>query len=203
MQKEDEVIKRIQLDPKPIIGRIRPTPVKPEDYQIDRQKVLDIIHVLDNQGRQFEKTPKTYANSGEEDLRNVLFVNLNSIFEGKATGETFMAKGKTDIYLNIDKGNILVFECKFWGGQKLYGQTIDQLLNYLTWRNNYGVIILFSKQRNFSNILEESKGAIQSHGAYRQVFHIVRETHVLSHHTLPIDDKKNVEVHHLFYNLYV
>ena len=44
-------------------------------------------------------------------------VVLNAIFSGKATGETFSNKGKTDIYLNIEKGNILVFECKIWGGK--------------------------------------------------------------------------------------
>lgn len=40
---------------------------------------------------------------GEEALRDVLLVSLNSIFEGKATGETFSKRGKTDIYLNINK----------------------------------------------------------------------------------------------------
>jgi hypothetical protein len=164
---------------------------------------LDIISVLDNQGRQFEKTPKTYKSSGEEDLRNVLLVNLNSIFEGKATGETFMNQGKTDIYLNIDKGNILAFECKIWGGQKLYGETIDQLLSYLTWRNNYGVTIFFCRQKNFSNILQECKLAIQNHSTYVEGFQTVSETHFLSRHRHPSDDKKNVEIHHLLYNLFI
>lgn len=166
-QKEDEAIKRIQVDQKPLIQRVRPTPKALEDYVIDRQKVLDIVHILDNQGRQFEKTPKSFQHSGEEDLRNVLLVGLNTVFEGRATGETFMAKGKTDIYLNIDKGNILVFECKIWGGRKLYNETIDQLLGYLSWRNNYGIIITFSKNKNLSGVLEESKEMTQTHSSFK------------------------------------
>lgn len=202
-QKEDEVIKRIQVDQKPLIQRVRPTPNALEDYMIDRQKVLDIVHILDNQGRQFEKTPKSFQHSGEEDLRNVLLVGLNTVFEGRATGETFMAKGKTDIYLNIDKGNILVCECKIWGGRKLYNETIDQLLGYLSWRNNYGVIITFSKNKNLSSVLEESRETIRTHSSFKGSFQTISTTHFLSHHRLPADDLKNVEVHHLFYNLFI
>lgn len=200
-QKEDEAVKRIQLDPKPIIKRVRPTPHQPEEYVLDQSKVLDIISILDNQGRQFEKTPATYQKMEEEELRNILLVNLNSVFEGKATGETFSIKGKTDIHLNIDKGNILAFECKYWAGQKVYAQTIDQLLGYLSWRMNYGVIILFSRQKNFSHVLSEAKTTIPNHPSYRKGFKTVTESHFLSHHVLPTDEQKQVEIHHLFYTI--
>ena len=79
---------------------------------MDREKVIDIIKLIDNQCLQFEKTPKTYNKFDEPNLRDLILANLNSVFEGKATGETFNSNGKTDIYLNIDKGNILVAECK-------------------------------------------------------------------------------------------
>lgn len=200
-KKEDAATTRIKLATKPIVQRIKPNPQKPEEYEIDRNKVIDIIEVLDNQGRQFEKTPKTYANSGEEDLRNVLLVNLNSIFEGKATGETFSNKGKTDIYLNIDKGNILVFECKFWEGLKKYHQTIEQLLGYLSWRMNYAVIIKFYKQKNFEKSLSDVKDIVEKHPSYRTGFQQINKTHFLSQHRLPTDDLKNVEIHHLFYKI--
>jgi hypothetical protein len=203
IKKEDEIIKRVQLDTTAIVKRVRPTAALLEDYVIDRQKVLDIIHILDNQGIQFEKTPKTYQNTEEEDLRNVLLVGLNTVFEGKATGETFMAKGKTDIYLNIDKGNILVCECKIWGGKKLYSDTISQLLGYLTWRNNYGIVITFSRIKNLSRELEESVDSIKNHTSYKKGFHRISSRHFLSHHCLPSDDMKYVEIHHLFYNLHI
>ena len=152
-QKQNPAATRIKLDPKPLVKKVKPNPSLPEEYVLDRSKVLDVISIIDNQGRQFEKTPKTYKDFGEEDLRNVILVGLNMLFEGKATGETFSHKGKTDIYLNIDKGNILIGECKIWGGQALYNKTIDQLLGYLTWRHNFGVMIIFVKQKNFSKVL--------------------------------------------------
>jgi len=200
-KKEDEAIKRIQLDTKTLVQRIKPSAAQPENYVIDRSKVLDIIHVLDNQGIQFEKTPATFTTSSENDLRNILLVGLNTVFQGKATGETFNAKGKSDIYLNIDKGSILVCECKIWGGQKLYGETIDQLLGYLTWRENYGIMITFVKNKSLSNVLKEAELAINVHASYRKDFQIIKDSHFLSHHVLPTDEFKHVEIHHLFYTI--
>jgi len=201
-QKESEAVTRIKLDPKPIVKRIKPNPQLPEEYVLDRSKVLDIISVIDNQGLQFEKTPKTYKDFEEEGLRNVILVGLNSLFEGKATGETFSYNGKTDIYLCIDKGNILISECKIWGGKVLYHEAVDQLLGYLTWRQNFGIMITFVKLKNFSKVLSEAPGIIQQHPSYRSDYQQVAANHFLSHHKLDQDETKDVEIHHLFYNLY-
>ena len=201
-QKQNPAATRIKLDPKPLVKKVKPNPSLPEEYVLDRSKVLDVISIIDNQGRQFEKTPKTYKDFGEEDLRNVILVSLNSLFEGKATGETFSHKGKTDIYLNIDKGNILICECKIWGGPALYNKTIDQLLGYLTWRHNFGIMITFVKQKNFSKVLSETPAIMQQHVSYRPGFHQNATHHFSSPHVLPHDESRNVEVHHLFYNLY-
>lgn len=192
---------RIILDSKPIVNRIKPNPKLPEEYLLDENKVNDILEVLDNQARSFERTPKALALLGEENLRDLLLANLNSIFEGKATGETFSKKGKTDIYLNIDKGNILVFECKQWGGKKLLHETIDQLRGYLTWRHNYGVIICFSKVKGFSKILTDAASIIQESQSFRNTYKKINETHFSAIHSLE-DEEKEVKIHYLFYNLF-
>jgi hypothetical protein len=200
-KKEDEIVTKIQLDTSPIVRHVRPNPVQPEDYIIDREKVTGVIHILDNQGRQFEKTPETYKDFGENDFRNVLLVSLNSVFEGKATGETFNGKGKTDIHLNIAKGDILVCECKIWAGQELYKKTISQLLGYLTWRENFGILITFIRSTKPGKVLKEAAAAIKSHETYDRGFHEIAESHYMSHHHSPIDETRKVEVHHLFYNI--
>lgn len=200
-RKDDALIKKIQIDRQPFVKRLKPQTTE-EDYQLDREKVVDIIKLIDNQCIQFEKTPRTYDPFGETNLRDLILANLNSIFEGKATGETFNNKGKTDIYLNIDKGNILVSECKFYGGEKLYHDTIDQLLGYLTWRQNYGIMISFCRQKNFSKILDDAETIIKKHPSYEANFERLTESHFTSKNTLPSDDYKYVEIHHLYYNLY-
>jgi hypothetical protein len=140
---------------------------------------------------------------GENDLRDFILANLNSVFVGKATGETFNNKGKTDIYLNIEKGSILVSECKFYGGKKLYHETINQLLGYLTWRENFGIMITFCKQRNFNKILIDSEQIIVSHQTFNSDFKKINENHFVSKHTMPNDDYKYVEIHHLYFNLFI
>lgn len=192
---------KINVDHKPIVKRIKPNPQLPEEYVLDETKVNDILEVLDNQAKSFEKTPKVFVSLGEEDLRDVILSNLNSIFQGSATGETFSKKGKTDIYLNIDKGNILVFECKNWGGKKLFLETIDQLRGYLTWRHNYGVIIFFVKAKNFSKILSEILADLQESSSYINSARKLNETHFIADHRLD-DEDKIVKIHYLFYNLY-
>lgn len=193
---------RITLDPKPIVTRIKPKPNLPEEYILDENKVNDILEVLDNQAKSFERTPGALAPLGEESLRDLLLANLNSIFEGKATGETFSKKGKTDIYLNINKGNILVFECKLWGGKKLLQDTIDQLRGYLTWRQNYGVIVIFSKIKTFSKIISDIPVIVQESLSYKSSFRKINETHFSAVHTLE-DEGKEVKIHYLLYNLFI
>lgn len=200
-RKDRDIVKQILVNKKPFVSKIKPK-IPDEDYQLDREKVIDIIKLLNNQCVQFEKTPKTYEKFDEPNLRDLLLSNLNSIFEGQATGETFNNEGKTDIYLNIDKGNILVAECKFYGGQKLYHKTIEQLLGYLTWRHNYGIMLSFCNQKNFTKILDDAESIITSHESYEKGFQKIDKAHFISVHVLPGDDYKYLEIHHLYYNLY-
>lgn len=199
---DSEAVRKIILSTAPLVKKVAPRPAAPPEYELDGQMVLDIIAFVDNQGRQFERTPKSFVDFDETALRNTLLVNLNSIFSGKATGETFSNKGKTDIYLNIEKGSILVFECKMWGGQVLYHATIDQLVGYLTWRHNFGVMVTFARKKNFGSILAEIPAIIASHPTYVRGVRQFSDTHFASYHRLPQDESKTVEIHHLFYNLY-
>jgi hypothetical protein len=65
---------------------------------------------------------------------------LNGVFEGQATGETFNFQGKTDILIRAQGKNIFIAECKFWKGEKVFLETIDQLLSYLSWRDSKAAI---------------------------------------------------------------
>jgi hypothetical protein len=175
---------------------------QPEELVLDKDKVLAVIEIVDRTGRQFENAPFSYAKLGEEDLRSIILNHLNTIFEAGATGETFSKKGKTDIYLVIPTGGILIAECKYWTGQAHYSQTIDQLFGYLTWRHNYGICVTFSRNVGFTNILEQAEHAIRGHATFKGVLRRIAESHFESVHRFPDDDRKAVEVHHLFYDLY-
>ncbi len=191
----------VRISHTPLVQRVKPKPTLPEQYVLDENKIDDVINLLDNQARSFEQTPGAFKALGEEDLRDILLSNLNSVFEGAATGETFSKKGKTDIYLKIAKGQILICECKLWAGRSLYEKTIDQLRGYLTWRHNYGIMITFVRNKDFSKVLQETENAIQEHPSYLNGLRKIGETHFVSNHKVD-DDTKEVKIHHLFYHLY-
>jgi hypothetical protein len=45
---------------------------------------------------------------GEEDLRSHFLVQLNGVFQGQATGETFNFQGKTDILIRVEGRNVFM-----------------------------------------------------------------------------------------------
>jgi hypothetical protein len=175
---------------------------KKEEFILDKSKVFLILDMIEKIGLGFEVSPQIYNKMEEEDLRHIILNNLNTVFEGAATGETFSKRGKTDIHLNIAKGYILIAECKFWEGVKKYYEAIDQLFRYLTWRQNYGILITFSKNKSFSRVLEAAGRCIPDHLTYRSGFTRLEGSHFESVHYFPEDENKMVEVHHLFFNLY-
>lgn len=120
-----------------------------------------------NAALSIERTPSAFSKLEEEDLRDILLSVLNSIFQGTASGETFSKIGKTDIYLDVSKGQIMIFECKFWHGGRAYESSMNHLFNYLTWRENFGIIITFNRDNmNFSDIIETAKIAACNHRTY-------------------------------------
>ena len=193
---------RISVDVKQFVKLIKPTPKLPEEYILEESILKEILNYVDNQCKTFERTPSSYKNLGEEQLRDIILSALNGIFEGNATGETFVKKGKTDIHLKIEKGEILIFECKNWGGEKIYLDTITQLTGYVTWRQNYGVVVMFCKNKDFSKILSQIPDIIQKHPQYVSGYRQVSQGHYVSEHSLPEDSGKIIKVHHLIYNIY-
>ena len=176
---------------------------RPKEFILEKTHVLTILEMITKIGLQFEVTPKVFGGLEEEALRDIILTDLNTVFEGGGTGETFSKLGKTDVHLNIAKGCILIAECKFWGGEKVYHEALDQLFRYLTWRQNYGILVTFSKKSRFTNVLEAAKTCIRAHKTYKGGFSEHSASHFESHHLFPEDQNKTVEIHHLFFNLYI
>jgi len=169
--------------------------LKPEEFQT-------ILDVIEGQGVTFERTPQTAAKLEEEDIRNLILSSLNAVFNLGAVGEAFSKQGKTDIYLVVPEGGILIAECKVWYGPHTIGEAVDQILGYLTWRDAYGVVLLFSRNKGFSNVLGAIPEAINGIASLRGELHHVDDHHWLARHTLPGDDSQTVEIHYLVYNIY-
>ncbi len=90
---------------------------KPEPA-IDESIYKQILSIINDVGKQFERLPSTYAGKEEEHLRDHMLLILEPNFEGAATGETFNKSGKTDILLRYEGNNAFIAELKFWRGKK-------------------------------------------------------------------------------------
>ena len=169
---------------------------------LDREEVASLVDFIEQYLRQFEVAPETYSAMDEEKLRNLLVGMMNANYPGSTTAETFSKLGKTDISLRIDSGHVLVCECKFWSGAKAYGDALNQLFGYLTWRQNYGVLIGFCRLKDMSKAVFGAKKATSEHSAFAQgALHERSETRFISRHVHPQDTSKLVEIHHLFVDL--
>ncbi|MGE8131696.1 hypothetical protein ACQKQD_32590 [Methylobacterium sp. NPDC080182] len=137
-------------------------PFKPEPA-LEEAEYQHILSVMDNMTRVMERSPHTFHNMGEEDIRQHFLVQLNGQYDGQATGETFNFQGKTDILIRSEGRNIFIAECKFWHGEKVFTETVDQLLSYLSWRDSKTALVIFNRNRNFSAVIEAIKGAMAKH----------------------------------------
>jgi len=133
------------------------------DPTFDDQSYSKTLDVIENMAFVMERSPSAFASMGEEDLRQHFLVQLNGRFKGAASGETFNNTGKTDILIRVGGHNIFIAECKFWNGSKVFTETIDQLLRYLTWRDTQAAVIIFNRNKDFSNVLRSIQEATDAH----------------------------------------
>lgn len=133
---------------------------------MDTAQYHEILSLINDMGKEFERLPSTSKSKGEEDLRDFILLMLQPHFTGSVTGETFNHTGKTDILLRYENSNVFIAECKFWKGEKGYLATIDQLLNYLTWRDSKVAVIVFVRGREFSQVINKIKEATPKHSNY-------------------------------------
>ncbi|WP_426440090.1 hypothetical protein [Bradyrhizobium genosp. P] len=154
----------------PISAPFRPEPA------MDSAIYEEILEIMHNMTLVMERSPTSFKKMGEEDIRQQFLVQLNGRFEGTATGETFNFEGKTDILVRVEGKNIFIAECKFWGGQKAYLETIDQLLGYLSWRDTKTCVAIFNRNKDFSNVLKSIREATELHHNKKRGPDILGET---------------------------
>ncbi len=130
----------------------------------------NILTIIKDMALAMERSPKTFSSLNEEEIRDFFVILLNGHYQGNATGETFNGSGKTDILIRYQDANAFIGECKFWKGEKKLAEAIDQLLGYITWRDTKTALIIFSKQKDLSSVLEKSKHTIKEHKKFKAEF---------------------------------
>lgn len=125
------------------------------EYCISDYDYSNIKNIIDLACVSMEKSARTFYKFQEEELRDIILSNLNTHYQGNATGETFNKRGKTDIHISFENKSAYIGECKIWHGIKKFYEAIGQLFSYMTWRDTKTSLIIFNKDtKDFKKILE-------------------------------------------------
>ncbi len=184
----------VPVVPKKITPQMPPAstvPFKPEPV-LTMEQYENILSIASGMVHVMERSPSSFVNMKEEDIRQHFLVQLNGQYEGKATGETFNESGKTDILIREEDKNIFIAECKFWEGSEAFTKAINQLLGYISWRDTKTAILLFNRNKNFSDVLAKIPDLVKQHSNFKREMGYEKETgfrYVLHH-----NDDKNREI---------
>lgn len=151
--------------PEPVVDK-KSTKKYVETPAMDDGFYADILDVIYTFFKSVEKKPSTYKSKDEEGLRDYVLPTLETRYDNTSvTGETFNKGGKTDILIRYKDGsNLFVAECKYWKGEGVLFETINQLFDrYLTWRDSKVAIIFFVKNKEFSKVLKTLQESIPKH----------------------------------------
>ena len=159
----------------PIPPKASSEPYQPEPI-LDEKEYQHILSIMQHMVKVMECSPGAFCHLGEEDLRTHFLVQLNGHYEGQASGETFNYEGKTDILIKSEGRNIFIAECKIWKGSKNHEETIEQLLGYLSWRDTKAAIVIFNRNKNFSNVLKELEETTPKHTNCKKLLNKNSET---------------------------
>ena len=151
---------RRKITPKPPQASSQTDQLEPALDEVDYEHILKVI---ENMAQVMEYSPAAFSDMGEEALRWHFLVQLNGHYEWQTTGETFNKGGKTDILIRSEGKNIFIAECKYWGGPNTLTAAIDQLLGYSSWRDTKVAVIVFNRNKDFTNVLNSIKSTTKKH----------------------------------------
>jgi hypothetical protein len=197
LRKRDDAARvAVPIKRKPIPLRQTNGPGKqpPMEPYLENSAFEAILDVIASMSLVIERNPTTFARIPEEVLRDHFLVQLNGQFQGRATGETFNAKGKTDILLRDGDRNVFIAECKYWTGPKSLTDAIDQLFGYLTWRDSKAAVLVFNRNKDFTRMIGEAEKALKGHSQYGKPIATTRATSFRARMIRPDDKNREIDL---------
>lgn len=201
MRKKDTVPETATVPVKPLARKVYEKPrvttgQKPSipDPMLSNEMYQDILKTIHDLGKVMERLPSLYRDKDENEIRDQVLLYLEPRFDS-AGGETFNKQGKTDILIKHDRSNLFIAEFKFWGGSKLFRETIEQLYRYLTWRDSKAAIVVLNKNKDQSAVIDTIKQDLQNHELYVETKgEMIDETWINVVMKFPDDSKKTIQL---------
>ena len=145
------------------LSQSRPAaPFEPETF-LENAIYEDVLARIVAFGNLVERLPRSVGAMDEEGLRDHLLLVLNGNYEGQVAGEVFNREGKTDVLLRSGDRNVFIAECKVWNGPAKFGSGVNQLLDYLVWRDGKAALVLFIKTGNPTEVVRKADKVITGH----------------------------------------
>lgn len=173
---ETYAVSDIRRKPQVVMPKAQQVPFVPEPVLVE-QEYETILSIMRGMVSVMERSPRAFRHLKEEDLRWFFLFQLNGQYEGRATGETFNYKGKTDILIREKDRNVFIAECKYWKGKESLTASIDQILDrYLHWRDTKAAVLVFNQNKDFSNVLGQITETVESHPCFKRSVSHLNET---------------------------
>lgn len=139
---------------------------------------------------------ETFREMKEEMLRDYIVTIFTPKF--KAYGEVKCGKGRTDIRIDTKRGNYsYIFELKIWKGIKVLQEAISQLQTYISWQHNYAGIVIFYKDKQFTQTFNSARKYLNDN--YQSVeLDGSRKQEILVKCPYGSDEHKQILIHFVF-----
>lgn len=172
----------------------------PEPTLVDSE-YENILGIIRSMVSVMERSPKEFIHLGEEGIRSHFLVQLNGQYQGRATGETFNYNGKTDILIREGNRNVFIAECKIWKGEGELLKAIDQILSYLHWRDTKTALMVFNRNKSFSDVLAKIEPTVHNHKCCKRLIKKFSETEwrFLFHN--PDDSNRELQLAVMFFDV--
>jgi FMN phosphatase YigB (HAD superfamily) len=91
--------------------------------------------------------------------------------------ECLLTITRSDILIREQDRNVFVGECKVWKGSGSLTSALDQILDrYLHWRDTKAAILVFNRNKNFSDVLAQIQPTVESHSCCKRTVGQTSET---------------------------
>ena len=114
----------------------------------------------------------------------------------------FRKNGKTDICIEAEDRSAFVAEFKIWHGKSQAISALEQLLNYLTWRDSKTALLVFVKNKDMTKVLAEIEASTKTHPYYSRFIRQRYNTSFSYKFHLPGDKFKEVYLEVMVFNFY-
>ena len=89
--------------------------------------------------------------------------------------------------------NLFIGECKFWSGVKGFIATVEQRFSYTAWRDTKLAVVMFARERDLSDIVENAAEALATHERSVEWRDAANETELRAVMSWPGDERRHAE----------